>query len=135
MRNAEAIFLQGDRSVFDGIGFSPAVRAGPFIFISGVIATDDGGKVFEKIEDEFCAAFDNIVDLLGAAGATMADIVAFDTFHVTDKLLPDLYAFNEARKKYMGAPHPAWTAIGVTSLAIRGARVEMRVTAYIGPGA
>ncbi len=135
MRNAEAIFLPGDRLVFDRLGFSPAVRAGPFIFISGVIATDAGGKIFENIEDEFSAGVDNIVELLGAAGATMEDIVSFDTFHVTDKLLPDLYAFNEARKKYMSAPNPAWTAIGVTSLAVSGARVEIRVTAYTGPGA
>ncbi len=135
MRNAEAIFAPGDRSVFDALRFSPAVRAGPFIFISGVIGTREGRKPFDDITSEFVSAFDTIVALLGAAGATLADIVAFDTFHVTDNLLNDLYKFNEVRERYMTAPHPAWTAIGVASLARPGAHAEIRVTAYTGPAA
>ncbi len=131
----QRFFADGDRLVFDAIRFSPAVKAGPFIFISGVIGSQKGSRPFKDIGDEFRAAFDDIVELLAAAGSTVGDIVALDTFHVTDNFLDDLHKFNEVRENDMGAPHPAWTAIGVKSLAIPGAHAEIRVTAYVGPPA
>ena len=39
--------------------------------------------------------------------------------------------FMEVRDKYLREPWPAWTAIGITELAVPGAHVEIRVTAKL----
>ena len=70
--------------------------------------------------------------LLAVEGATPADIVALDSFHVSKDLVADLLVFNEVRAQYMQAPHPAWTAIGVAALGIPGGRAEVKVTAFLG---
>lgn len=132
MRNAKAIFGNSNREVFDLFGVSPAVRAGPFIFISGVLGLDANGVAFKDPSDEYHAAFRTIVDLLAAEGATTADIVALDSFHVTDDLMADSQIFTQVKAQYMSAPHPACTGIGVASLGAPGARAEIRVTAYLG---
>lgn len=121
--------------MYDLFQFSPAVKAGPFIFISGVIGADARGWALPSAEEEFHAAFRTISALLEQAGATTADVVALDSFHVSDDLRGDMRVFNTVRAEYMSAPHPAWTAIGVSKLAVPGARAEVRVTAYLGQGA
>ena len=40
-----------------------------------------------------------------------------------------LGTFMKVRDEFVSEPWPAWTAIGITELAISGARVEIRVTA------
>ena len=39
--------------------------------------------------------------------------------------------FMSVRDEFLSEPWPAWTAIGITELAIPGARVEIRVTAAL----
>lgn len=132
MRHARPIFTDDDRSLYDQFQFSPAVRAGGFIYISGVIGADPQGRAFVDPVDEYHATFRSIGRLLAVEGATFDDIVALDTFHVSRDLIGDLRVFNEVRTQYMQAPNPAWTAIGVAVLAIDGARAEVRVTAFLG---
>lgn len=132
MRNARPIFATDDRTLHDQFQFSPAVRAGDFIHISGVIGADEHGRAFARASDEYHATFRTIGRLLAVEGATTADIVALDSFHVSQDLIADLREFNAVRAQYMQAPHPAWTAIGVAMLGIAGARAEVRVTAYLG---
>lgn len=134
MRHARPIFESSNRELYDLFQFSPAVRSGPFIFISGVVGVDEQHCAFSAAKDEYHAIFVAIGKLLAVEGATMADIVALDSFHVSDDLIADLREFNEVRAQYMSAPHPAWTAIGVAGLAVPGARAEVRVTAYLGEG-
>jgi enamine deaminase RidA (YjgF/YER057c/UK114 family) len=49
------------------------------------------------------------------------------TFHVG--LMEHLRAFVEAKDEVVGEPYPAWTAIGVSALAMPGALVEVKITA------
>jgi enamine deaminase RidA (YjgF/YER057c/UK114 family) len=49
------------------------------------------------------------------------------TFHVD--LMANLRAFVQAKDEVVGEPYPAWTAIGVSELAMPGGLVEVRVTA------
>lgn len=132
MRHARQIFDGDDRALYDQFQFSPAVRAGAFIYISGVIGTDAQGKACADPREEYHATFRAIGRLLAVEGATPADIVALDSFHVSKDLVADLLVFNEVRAQYMQAPHPAWTAIGVAALGIPGGRAEVKVTAFLG---
>lgn len=132
MRHAKAVFADEHRKVFDMFQYSPAVKAGPYVYISGVIGADERGCAFDTPEAEYHAAFQTILKLLDASGATAADIISLDSFHVTDDLIREMRTFNQVRADYMSAPHPAWTAIGVCSIAVPGARAEIKVTAYLG---
>jgi enamine deaminase RidA (YjgF/YER057c/UK114 family) len=132
MRHARPIFESDDHAIYDQFQFSPAVRAGAFIYISGVVGADARGEAFPDAVDEYHVTFRTIGRLLAVEGATMADIVALDSFHISKDLIADLRVFNEVRAQYMQAPHPAWTAIGVAALGIPGARAEVRVTAFLG---
>jgi len=38
-------------------------------------------------------------------------------------------AFMKVKDEFIKEPYPAWTAIGITELAVPGARVEIRVRA------
>ena len=132
MRHARPVFENDNHAIYDQFQFSPAVRAGAFVYISGVVGADERGKAFPSAVDEYHVTFRTIGRLIAVEGATMADIVAIDSFHVTKDLIADLRVFNEVRALYMQAPHPAWTAIGVAALGIPGARAEVRVTAFLG---
>lgn len=133
MRHARPIFMKQGREIYDHFQLSPAVRAGPFIIISGVIGRDASDQALPGEEDEYHAAFRMIGELLAEEGATFSDIVALDTYHVGDDLSAGLVVFNKVREQYMSAPHPAWTALGIAAIGIAGARAEIRVTAYLGP--
>ncbi len=132
MRHARPVFADDQREIYDLFQFSPAIRAGGHIIISGVVGADETGKPFANSVDEYHVTFRTIAHLLAAEGATMADIIALDSFHVAADLVAELRVFNEVRAQYMSAPHPAWTAIGVANLGIPGARAEVKVTAYLG---
>ena len=49
------------------------------------------------------------------------------SYHVD--LPAHMRAFMAVKDEFLAAPWPAWTAIGITSLAVRGARAEIRVIA------
>ena len=67
--------------------------------------------------------------MLKAAELDFSDIVEYTTYHVgLQATLPD---FMTARDEALEAPWPAWTAIGVSELAVPGARLEIRVTARL----
>ena len=65
--------------------------------------------------------------ILEAAGLGFDDVLELTTFHVG--LRDHLRAFLAVKDEFLQAPWPAWTAIGVSELAVPGARVEIKVTA------
>ena len=67
--------------------------------------------------------------MLEAGGASFADITEMTTFHVG--LQAHLGAFMTVKDQYIKEPYPAWTAIGISELAIPGGLVEIRVTARL----
>lgn len=133
MRNAQAIFAHEDRTGYEQAKYSPMVRAGDILFVSGIIGEEDG-RVPADPEAEFRAAFGELDQRLRAAGGTLADVVALDTFHVSADLANEVGLFMAVKAEYLVGPdYPAWTAIGVASLGLPGARVEIRATAALPP--
>ena len=65
--------------------------------------------------------------MLAAAGLGYTEIAEMTTFHVG--LRDHLATFLAVRDEFLSAPWPAWTAIGVSELAVSGARVEIKVIA------
>ena len=78
-------------------------------------------------------AFEGVKRVLAAAGANLADVVELTTFH-TD-LRGEMAAFAQVKDEFFPDNYPAWTAVGVTQLAVEGLLVEIRAVAVAGSSA
>ena len=126
----ESVIPEGQQSTYDNSHFSPAVVDGDRIFVSGVIGTNENGKVPDDPEAQFVCAFEGVKTVLEAAGSSLSDIVEMTTYHVD--LHDHLGVFFKVKDRYIKEPYPAWTAIGVSALARRKGLAEIRVIASRG---
>lgn len=110
--------------------YSPAVRAGSMLFVSGQIPLDPatGAMVAGDIAAQTRRVMDNIGALLEAAGLSF-DAVVRTTIYLTD--LGDFAAVNTVYGTYFSAPAPARATVQVGALP-KGARVEIDVIAVAG---
>ena len=125
----KSIVRDSGKFLYDNFHFSEAVESDGLLLCSGIIGTGQDGKVPEDIREEFDNAWSGVISLLKEAGADASQIVEYTSYHVG--LQANMAAFMEIRDKYLGEPWPAWTAIGITELAVPGAHVEIRVTAKL----
>ncbi len=107
--------------------FSPAVRAGEFLYVSGQVAQD---PTTGRLIDGDAAAqteqiFANLEAVLQAAGKSLADVIRVGVF-LTD--MADYPAMNAVYARRFAAPYPARTAIAVAALPL-GAAVEIDIVA------
>ncbi len=123
----ESIVPEGQESLYNQFHVAQAVRSGDFVFCSGQIGSDGSGGVPEAALDEFRLAWKAVGTVLAAAGLDFKDIVECTTYHVG--LNEHLASFMKARDEVLSEPWPAWTAIGISELAVPGGRVEIRVVA------
>jgi 2-iminobutanoate/2-iminopropanoate deaminase len=91
--------------------YSPAVRAGNLIFVSGQVPRDPvtGELVGTDIATQSRQVLKNLSDILSAAGASFSDVVAATVFLADEG---DWAAFNEIYKATFSAPYPARTVVG-----------------------
>ena len=75
-------------------------------------------------------AFEGLKRTLAAAGATLDDVVELTTFHID--LRGEMEQFAQVKDEYLPRNYPAWTAVGVTQLALPELRVEIRAVAIAG---
>lgn len=103
--------------------YSPAIRAGDAVYISGQIPIDPatGELVRDDIEAEIRRVLENLRALAQAAGGTLDHAVKV-TVYLTD--LSHFAKVNEIMSQYFREPYPARAAVGIAALP-RGARVEM----------
>lgn len=125
----ETIVPDGWRSTYDEYHYAPAVRAGDFVFVSGVVAGPAPGATGDAaLEAGYDRVFRTIAAILAEADADWTDVVEMTTYH-TD--LPTQFPiFSRVKDRYVPEPYPAWTAIDVDRLLPDGGVTEVRVTAY-----
>lgn len=123
----EIILPDANRRAYDNFHFAPAVRANGLVLLSGQIGVDARGLVPDSPAEEFRNAWRAVGAILAEAGLSFDDVIEYTTFHVG--LQNHLTTFMAVRDEFIAAPWPAWTAIGISELAVPGARVEIRVTA------
>lgn len=108
--------------------YSPAVRAGDFLFISGQIPLDpQGGLLSGPIEVQTQRCLEQIGEILAAAGGSLKDLVKV-TIYLAD--MKDFDAVNRAYAAYFEREPPARACVGVASLP-KGARIEIEAVAYL----
>jgi 2-iminobutanoate/2-iminopropanoate deaminase len=108
--------------------YSPAARAGGFVFVSGQVPRDPvtGTLVGDDIESQTKQVVANVERALVAAGASLGDVVSVIVY-LAD--IDDWGRFNTAYKELMPRPYPTRTALGAQ---LRGILVEMSAVAFVG---
>jgi 2-iminobutanoate/2-iminopropanoate deaminase len=108
--------------------YSPAVRAGDFIFVSGQVPVDPATQnvVSGDVRDETRQTLTNIMRILDGCGAALSDVVKCQVFLADGK---DFAAMNEVYAEFFGAARPARTTV-VAAFAIQGIKVEIDAVAY-----
>lgn len=125
----KTVVRESSQFLYENFHFADAVESNGFLFCSGVIGTDSKGRAPDSLEEEFRAAWRGVLGVLEAGGASANDIVEYTTYHVG--LQEHMSEFMRIRDEFLSEPWPAWTAIGITELAVPGAHVEIRVTARL----
>ncbi len=129
MDKSAVVIPKGMEAYYDQYHFSPAVKDGDRLYCSGVIGVGPDGKASEDPEAQFTQAFESLQSVLTTAGVSFSDVCEMTTFHVG--LRAHLTTFMKVKDRYMKAPYPSWTAIGVSELAFPGGLVEVKVIARL----
>lgn len=108
--------------------YSPAVRAGDFIFVAGQgpIDTTTDKMSFGDIRHETRLVLTNIQKILEGCGATMQDVVKCSVFLADGK---DFAAMNEVYAEFFGNAKPARTTVAC-EFAVPEMKVEIDCIAY-----
>jgi len=106
--------------------YTPSVRAGDWIIVSGQLGLKDGAMVPGGVAAQTTQAVENLKAQLAQHGATLADI-AKTTCFLTD--IDTFATFNTAYVAGFGDSRPARSTIGVAALPA-GAVVEIEAWAH-----
>ncbi len=108
--------------------YSPAVRAGDFLFVSGQGPVDPATNQFSfgSIQHETRLVLNNIRNILEACGATMADVVKCSVFLSSGK---DFASMNEVYAEFFGQAKPARTTVEA-QFAVPEMKVEIDCIAF-----
>jgi 2-iminobutanoate/2-iminopropanoate deaminase len=119
-----------------GVPFSPGVKVGPLVFLSGVIPLDPATKelVSPDIAGQTKACLEQLAAVLKEADMTLSDSVKV-TVYLTD--LKDFPEMNKVYATYFPENPPARECVQVAAL-VKGAKIELSLIAVqipkCGPG-
>jgi 2-iminobutanoate/2-iminopropanoate deaminase len=106
--------------------YTPIVRAGDWLVVSGQVGVVEGRLVTGGVQAELRQALANLAALLEGAGATLADVVKTTLFL---RHIDDYAAVNDAYIDAFGDHRPARSAVAVAGLPL-GALVEVEAWAH-----
>jgi len=107
--------------------YSPAIKAGDYIFVSGQVGSvDDKGREIKGIEAQTRRCLENMKQVLEAAGSSLNDVVKVTIFLVN---VGDFAKMNEVYQSYFPKDYPA-RSTAITGLVRPAMLVEMECIAY-----
>lgn len=108
--------------------YTPVVRAGGWLAVSGQVGVVDGKLTSGGTAAELRQAVANLSALLDGEGSSLADVVR-TTLYLRD--LGDYAILNDTYTDCFGPHRPARTTVGVAELPL-GALVEIDAWAWVG---
>jgi 2-iminobutanoate/2-iminopropanoate deaminase len=110
--------------------YSPAVKAGGFVYVSGQVPVDTSTNQMSlgDVQHETRLILNNTKAILAGAGATLAQVVKCTVYLANGA---DFAAMNEVYAEFFGEHKPARTTI-VCTFALAGIKVEIDCIAYVG---
>ncbi len=132
MPKREVIKPDWPRLAGRGRTYNPAVKKGNLLFISGMTSYDrEGNKVgVGDIVAQTRQIYENMKDVLEAAGATFDDVVK-TVDYIVPEALQDYRATAEIRREYFKDNFPAATGIVVNRLLSKESLIEIDAIAVV----
>jgi reactive intermediate/imine deaminase len=112
--------------------FSQAVRAGDYVFVSGLVGIDvsSGALAGSTIQEQTRQALTNCQAVLHAAGATLEDVVEVGVLLTSPADFPGM---NEEYATWFAAAPPT-RYVAKLGVDVPGVLVSIRMTAFLGAG-
>jgi enamine deaminase RidA (YjgF/YER057c/UK114 family) len=110
--------------------FSPAVRVGSLLFISGTTATDERGLIVAPgdIVGQTRYIYQKFARILAECGAGFEHVVETTDYFTTTE---DYRRTADVRREFFRPPYPAATGVQVKRLLRRGALIEIKAVAVL----
>lgn len=106
-----------------GIPYSPAVKVGEFVFISGQVGDDPKSDIKTQTRQ----TLEKIKALLEEAGTSLSNVVKCTVFLAN---MDEFASMNEVYREYFGDKPPARACVEVSRL-FNDLKVEIEAIAYI----
>jgi len=101
--------IRGPGVIASPLPFSPGIRAGGFVFVSGMASADESGRLIpDSFENEARRTYENLGRVLEAAGLDFSRIVQVRCY-LSSK--DDWDAHNRIYREYFSDPFPARTTL------------------------
>jgi 2-iminobutanoate/2-iminopropanoate deaminase len=125
----EAVRTESAPAPFQGAPYSQAIRAGGFVFVSGQLGLEPGGKEMVEggITPQTEQVFANLRAILEEAGSSLDKLVKTTVYLQS---LDDFAAMNEVYKNHVGETPPARATVEVARLP-SGSLVEIEAIAVV----
>jgi 2-iminobutanoate/2-iminopropanoate deaminase len=105
----DIIPIQGPGVIRSALPFSPGVRAGDFLFVSGMASADEAGQIIhDQFDEEARRTYENLGRVLRTAGLDFDRVVQVRCYLQRQE---DWDAHNRIYREFFSEPFPARTTL------------------------